>query len=149
MSIPAPDMFYRSESRLLENQRSLKRYIIQLQNRRNEICRIATELDQSIDGFGEVEGFQKEWFDSSSLVAGTLEDIDDYITHAKEEHEKIAAGIKDYSALPESDAKTAFLNFMLADTDISMKNVGKVCEHYSRLVQSIRRIRKHIREEGE
>jgi uncharacterized protein YukE len=64
------------------------------------------------------------------------------LTHIDGEIQKLEKGLKALNETKQGKLRTAFLEFIIDDTTLSLKNIALACYEYDRIMESVKEIEK-------
>lgn len=135
------------EDRLYDNFAAIQRSQQRLDNRRRKLERQFRELE-AISASDEADtSFLELWSSTRHAARGACLDLHDYTRYLDEELHKLNAGLDDYENLYAGAGKQALLQFMLTDTEISVRNINRTCDFYKDFIDSLDVLKKQARAE--
>ena len=124
------------EARLIALNKDRSFFQIRLQEVKRIKKRSQIILEDSVD-----EVVVNDLLDS---ILGIIEDLNTYIKHLDEEILKVERGLTTLKYYPVDELSEAFVDYILEDTRLSIKNTAITRYDYDQLIFSLREIEKSL-----
>lgn len=130
------------EDQVVKNVAAMKANRRRFQTRLQEAKRYRTKIDKRFDKLGQFFEVEEERFAVLDAIEDFESGVRQQLENIENEIDKLDAGVEALQGTKSSKLKTAFIDYMLDDTSISLKNLAMACYEYDRIMESVKEIEK-------
>lgn len=130
------------EGQLMRNVAAMKASKRRFQTRLQEARRYRDKIAKRFDELSQVYEIEEERFAVLDAIEDFESGVRSQLEHISAEIDKLDHGLAALQAAKGSKLKTAFIDYIIEDTNLSLKSIAMTCYEYDRIIESVKEIEK-------